>query len=243
MDRLTHAEVGGPYSSREDAERAIRSGAFHQDQGELTVMEGGSDDGDPADGTSKTSAFDPFETPATPGSAGPTQPEVPDIHSAMPDNGPKTTKPSQVPGGGMGAGTMPMEPTGFADHTQPTDMPGPDSIGPSMGAITAMIVRSNPEADPATIARVASQVMRKLADFNPYSMMPQIEDPLRHKSPLEVFRDHQKKDKKGESDEGEETGEERTPSLPPRLPLPNLSRGSSATGESEAAEMLPVLLV
>jgi hypothetical protein len=239
--------VGGPYSSQEDAERAIRSGAFHQNAAELTVMEGDSDDGDPADGTSKTSAFDPFETPATSGGGEPAQPDVPDIHTSMPDAGPMTTKPSQIPGGDMGSGAMPMKPTGLVDDTSPTDMPGPESSGasmPSLGSVVAMIVRANPQADEATIARVATQVMRRLSDFHPYSMMPNIEDPLAHRSPLSDFEKLKKK--KDEDDEGGGDGNGGSgggSSLPPRMPLPNLSRGSAVAGEAEAAESLPLLLV
>lgn len=125
MDRISRAEVGGPYASHDDALRAIQNKGFDADPADLTVQEGSADDGD--DGTSKESslkraAADPMtaQQPRSVTSPNPTTQQVtPDAErddpSSLPGapedgqkpgamSGPlaKTTKPSQTPSGGGG---------------------------------------------------------------------------------------------------------------------------------------------
>lgn len=258
MDRTSHAEVGGPYSNEDDAHRAVEAGNFDQSAAELTVIQGasgGDSDGD-EDPATKTAAFDPAAQPSTDAAPGPADPTAPEIHGDEPDAGvggamPATTKPSQIPGGGDPQDAMTPDPMGM----MPMQPPGAD-----MGGVVAMIAASNPDLDAPTIARVAAQVMHRLGDFSPYSMMPIIEDPLGHGSPLSPFSEllKKKRQRSSENQESEDGGqgepdsdqsdEAAGPPSPggrsplPRLPLPQLSREVERAGAGAAGRALPMLL-
>lgn len=265
MDRLTNAEVGGPYSNREDAERAIRAGNFDQDPADLIVQEGGDEDDDSGSkqAVRKTADFGMFEQPSTGAEPGPNNPDLPELGQPRPDTQfPQTTKPAQTPGGG-GSDSLPQDPSSSQFDAQPMQTPGPNPLASPTAAVVAMIRQANPGIDNETLIRVASKTVAKLveADFHPYSMLPHIEDPLANKSPLSGFMDL-KQDDKGGSDEGDgeesqDDGDKKPDSknapLLPRLPLPDLGGGAAggAAGEAAggageaagAARLLPMLMV
>jgi hypothetical protein len=264
VDRLTNAEVGGPYSNRDDAERAIRAGSFDQDPAELSVQEGDSDSGDGdsddgGDGSSRTASWGPYETPTTGGTPSPSTPDVPDLAQPRPEQQfPQTTKPAQTPGG---SGGLPQDPSGmqFDDGSQTS---GSDSLASPTAAVVAMIRQANPGIDDETLIRVATKAVARLveADFDPFSMMPNISDPLANKTPFGKFvKDpHKKKDddedESTEGDDDDDSGDKPGSSLP-RFPLPNLgggaaggaageTAGAGAAGEAAgAARLLPMLMV
>lgn len=68
MDRVSRAEVGGPYASHDDAMRAIQNKGFDSDPTELTVQEGSSDDDD--EGSSKESSLKQAKFPPPADSGG-----------------------------------------------------------------------------------------------------------------------------------------------------------------------------
>ncbi|HWB34415.1 MAG TPA: hypothetical protein VHA75_00170 [Rugosimonospora sp.] len=249
--------MGGPYSNREDAERAIRAGSFDQDPAELMVME--SDSGE--DGTSrqarKTAAWGPFETPTTDAAPGPSTPEVPDLADPVPDQLPKTTKPAQTPGG---SGGLPQDPMSPQFDPGPTSTPGPDPLASTTASVVEEIRAANPGVDSETLIRVASRAVAKLveADFDPSSMRPHIEDPLRNKTPWQVVKDVKetlpdKEDEEEGEDEtpddegggdgkeddggsgGDSGGGSSLPHLPRALPLPNLGGAGAGAGAAEGA--------
>lgn len=192
MDRLTHAEVGGPYASQDDARRAIQGGTFDQDPAELTVQEGSTDAGQ------KVAAWSPYQTPTTAPSPSPATPAVPELNAPVPDMSfPKTTKPAQTPGDGS---SLPQSPGAEQFDPAPLQTPGPDPVAAATSSVLAMIRQSNPGMDHQAARRVAVRVaMRLNADFNPYAEMPNIEDPLADKTPLQVFHDVKKKTVPGRS--------------------------------------------
>lgn len=266
MDRLTNAEVGGPYSNREDAERAIRAGSFDQDPAELSVQEGNSDDGDDDSdddsGSPRTASWAPYETPTTGGTPSPSTPDVPDLGKPRPEQQfPQTTKPAQMPGG---SGGLPQDPSGMQFDDEPTT-PSPNPLASSTAAVVAMIRQANPGIDEETLIRVASKAVARLveADFDPFSMMPNISDPLANKTPFGKFiKDPHKKKEDDEGDDTENDGNDdnndsgdKPGSSLPRFPLPNLgggaaggaageTAGAGAAGEAAgAARLLPMLMV
>lgn len=187
MDRTSGAEVGGPYASREDAQRAIERGGFDQSAAELVVME---NDDDGSQDFGKTAAWGSFDTPATDASPGPGNPEVPELGQPTPDQStmPKSTKPAQVPGGAGGLPQNPMDP-----QFDPASLsePGPDPLASATASVVEDIRATNPGMDDETLIRVASRTVAKLveADFDPSSMRPNIEDPMAHKTLLHLLRD------------------------------------------------------
>ncbi len=67
MDRISRAEVGGPYASHDDAMRAIQNKGFDSDPADLTVQEGSSDDGDDTSKESSLRTQAKFPPPADSG--------------------------------------------------------------------------------------------------------------------------------------------------------------------------------
>ena len=59
MDRISRAEVGGPYASHDDAMRAISNKGFDVDPADLTVQEGTSSDDDSKQASLKQAKFPP----------------------------------------------------------------------------------------------------------------------------------------------------------------------------------------
>lgn len=59
MDRISRAEVGGPYASHDDAMRAIDNKGFDADPADLTVQEGSSDDDSSKQASLKQAKFPP----------------------------------------------------------------------------------------------------------------------------------------------------------------------------------------
>lgn len=184
MDRLSHAEIGGPYANREDADRAIRGGGFKQSPAELVAVEGEPDsDADDSKVASKTAGFPPADTPQTPADAGPSDPNIPDHGQPFPDQqiaeGPMTTKPAQKPNDG-GSSLPGVEPFDTAI----------DPVSSNIDKVTAVVRMQNPGLDIPTARRIARQVVAKLieADFDPYGMMPSVRDPLADKSPAKVLK-------------------------------------------------------
>lgn len=248
MDRLTHAAVGGPYSSRDDAERAIRSGSFDQDPAELSVQEGESDDGDSDDGSKearKTASWGPFENPTTAPTPSPSTPEVPELGQPVPETQfPKTTKPAQTPGGGGG---LPQDPA--SDQFTPG---GGDSDAKSLSAATAAVVaeirKANPGIDDESLISVASKAVRHLtADFHPFSMLPTIEDPMAGKSPFSVVKDVQKTlpgaNKKPDNKPEPTPGEEAPPPEEDEETGSDDDKGWGAKAGDVARRVLPMLMV
>lgn len=193
MDRLTHAEVGGPYASHEDAERAILRGGFDQAPAELLVSEGNGDDGgDTSREARRTAAWGPFETPVSDATPSPATPQVPELRDPMPAQNvmPKTTKPSQVPGGSAGLPQDPASPQFDAGAGQ-TVGADPDPLGSATASVVAEIRAANPGIDDETLIRVASRTVARLveADFDPLSMGPRIEDPLANRTPWQLVQD------------------------------------------------------
>lgn len=242
--------MGGPYSNREDAERAIRAGNFDQDPAELVVQEGESED----DGSPKTASWGPFQTPTTEATTSPSTPDMPELGQPMPETQfPKTTKPSQTPGGGGGT---PQDPASDQFDSGPMETPGSNSLASTTAAVVAMIRESNPGIDDETLIAVASRAVEKLADFHPYSMTPNIEDPLHGRNPLGLIKDvtktlpGQQKGKPQQPDESqdEEDGEDedeqpRQPFNLPRMNLPGFDSGMPMGEEASRARMLPMLMV
>lgn len=185
MDRLTHAEVGGPYSSREDAERAIRAGSFDQDAAELAVME--SESGDVG---SRAAAFDGGGAPVTDPSPTEGEPDTPELPDPMPQQQvmPKTTKPAQTPGG---SGGLPQDPMSPQFDPAPMNTPGPDPLASATASVVTEIRAANPGMDGETLIRVASRTVARLleADFDPSGMRPHIEDPLHNRTPWQLLND------------------------------------------------------
>lgn len=272
MDRLTHAEVGGPYSNAEDAERAIRAGNFDQDPAELSVQEGDSDSDDQDGGSTtavrRTAAFEPYESPSTGAAPGPNNPGVPPLGQPVPEQQfPQTTKPAQMPSGGGGPDTLPQDPSSAQFDPQPMSTPGPDPMASATAAVVAQIRQANPSIDDETLVRVASKAVARLveADFDPFAMMPSIHDPLANKTPFgQKVKDpdaEKEDDEDGDDGEDDKGGDKPGGSPLPRLPLPNLgggaageAAGAGAAGEAAAgagaageaagaARLLPMLLL
>jgi hypothetical protein len=59
VDRISRAEVGGPYASHDDAMRAIQNKGFDTDPADLTVQEGTSDDDSSKQAVRKQAKFPP----------------------------------------------------------------------------------------------------------------------------------------------------------------------------------------
>ncbi len=195
MDRTTHAEVGGPYANRADAERAIRGGGFDQSPADLVISEqGAADDGDgdggaepktaSAPGDAGAMGFHPAQTPQTPASPGPADPGITPLRQPMPDGAvpTRTTKPAQTPG----SSSLPADPASPNFSPEGFDSAGPDPQASTAARVAALIREHNPGADEDTVRRVA---FRALGYFNPYAEMPNIEDPLANKDPAKVVKD------------------------------------------------------
>lgn len=224
MDRTSGKEVGGPYATRQDAERAM--GSFDQSPAELDVVsENEESDEDEGDSTSKEGAkhasgpegsqFDAGGTPETEGDTGPSDPGVEPHGQAEPQTqvAPVSTKPSQMPSGGgdggmdpgmsMGIPTMPGSP-----QFDPASM-STDPIGQGINAVAELIAAENPELDAETTRKVARKVVGRLVtaeDWGWGAHMPHIEDPLAHHHPL-YFLMHERNRRLEERRKREQAGE------------------------------------
>lgn len=249
MDRLSHAEVGGPYSSREDAERAIRAGSFDQNAAELAVQEGSEDDEQKV--ARRTAGMDQL---------GPADPGVPELGAPMPDQGiPRSTKPAQVPGQGS---SLPQSPADAQFDPAALEGQGPGGVASTLEDVTAAIRQGNPGLEESVLGRIAGKVAARLvqADFDP--LTPNIEDPLHNKTPLKLIRDIKRTvpersgrapapepESGGENDGGDDGGRQPDPpetppeqpggeSSLPFQPIPDLSEFDIPQGEGsgETAE-------
>jgi hypothetical protein len=260
VDRLSHAEIGGPYANREDADRAIRGGGFQQSPAELVAMEGEPDgDADDSKTAAKTAGFPSAGAPQTPADPGPADPGVPELGQPVPEQqfadaeGPMTTKPAQKP---EGASSLP-EVAPF-DTEEPG---GGDSVSEAIDKVSHLVRMQNPGMDIPTVRRIARQVVGKLveADFDPYSMVPHVRDPLAHRSPADLLKkmkpekkpgspespsgtedfseDQENNDQDGDGDQGDQGGRSGDTLNPFRIFGPGESPASgagSAAGESAA---------
>lgn len=242
MDRQSHAEVGGPYSNQDDAERAITRGNFSGNKADLIIQEGEADDGE---GTSKEAARKHTAMPGQVSTQAPIggQPPIPPLGQPMPDMAPQvpqTTKPSTVPGGG---GPSPVSPGGempqdFSSQqfqnpdTFAQDTPGDDAVSTAIASVAARVRMSNPEVDEPTARRVARQVVGKLVEAGAQLHMVHIEDPLANKTPLDVVRGIPQKKKPQQQPQNSEDSDgdgQRDPG--PRLPADNDPFGDGPPGE------------
>lgn len=253
MDHQTHAEVGGPYSNKEDAERAIRAGNFSTSPANLGVEQGEPDDADDSKTASLVKQADLPDQVTTPGPVG-ADPIIPTHTRAVPDHAaPQTTKPAQVPSGG--GGPSPVSPGGMmpqdfsseqfqSPDTFSGDTPGNDAVSTAIASVAARVRTANPDMDDASARRVGRQVVGKLLRVG-NGLFPNIEDPLANKTPLDVVKDVvKKKDPKPgnptshEEDKPDDEEEDHTPGA-----------GAGAAARvvrpllGEAAELAPLLLV
>lgn len=97
MDRLSRAEVGGPYASHDDAMRAIQNKGFDADPADLTVQEGSSDK---EEGSSKESSLKHagFPPPADSGAGVKVKPQPKDpLADKDTQDIPESAPPAEVP--------------------------------------------------------------------------------------------------------------------------------------------------
>jgi hypothetical protein len=221
VDRTSGDEVGGPYATRQDAERAM--GSFDKSPAELDVVEqdeesDGDDESTSKEGAKHASGPEGSEfvgggTPATSGDPGPSDPGVEPHGQPEPQEGvvPQSTKPSQMPSEGGGDGGMDM-------NSLPT-MPGSpqfdpgsfstDPIGQGVNAVAALIAEENPGLDTETVRKVARKVVGRLVEAEDWGWgahIPHIEDPLAHRHPLH-FLVHERARRAEERRRQEQRGE------------------------------------
>lgn len=198
--------MGGPYASRDDAQRAIERGGFDQDPAELVVTEGSGDDQSreavrkhavpqAPQGPNPAMGFGPHEVPQTPATKGPADPGIAPLPRAVPDGviPTKTTKPAQTPGGTspMDGSSLPTDPNSeqFGGVEPSSSKPASTLNNAAMLNIasvlrhTARLVREdNPGIDEDAVARIVA----KVAGF---ADVPFLEDPLAEQNPLKLSED------------------------------------------------------
>lgn len=142
---------------------------------------------------------------------------------------PLTTKPSQMPSGGGGDG---MD-TGIPGEEPETDEGSADPVASTIDSVAAVVRRNNPEADEASIRRVARKATARLiAEGFDGGLIPNIEDPLAHRPPFagnvkkvkkDVQRARQRLDRPSAPDDLPQPTQPTGPSGPSSLPdLPDL---------------------
>lgn len=182
---------------------------------------------------------------------------------------PITTKPSQLPSGGQtmlpGGSSLPPMPGSpqFAPGgMQSPDVTGTDPIAGQIDTMASLVLADNPGLPEEEARRVARQVVgRYLAVFDPYSMMPSIEDPLANRSPFELGRvikpgtpaqqpqqqDGQQDDQRDTFGESSQSDEQDTfGEGPPNRTPPSGARsgpGNLMGGSAQMVRLLPRLLV
>jgi hypothetical protein len=161
VDRTSGAEVGGPYSNREDAQRAIAAGGFDQDAANLSITEStGSDDGGKEASLHTAAPVMPSVPVSTPGTG---QPPMPNLGQPVPDHVfPQTTKPAQVPGGG--SSSLPQDPQSEQFDDQPMETEGPDPVASKVSALAVRVMQDNPDMSPDDARRVARKVVGRLVE-------------------------------------------------------------------------------
>ncbi len=128
MDRISRAEVGGPYASHDDAMRAIQNKGFDADPADLTVQEGSSDDDDD---TSKESSLrrqaSPLPPPADSGGGATMSPPVTNPNPTTQQITPQDPKDPMDTGSSSGAPESPQDQMGMgsplAKTTKPSQVP------------------------------------------------------------------------------------------------------------------------
>lgn len=210
MDRTSGDEVGGPYATQQDAERAVERNSLGKPSAELKIIEEPHEEGPEDDdgGVQRTSVRESFQRtsnqfgdeenapsdgldPQDPPFSGHEQP-------APAQEVPQTTKPSQLPEGSsaMQPGGMQGLPIGLTMDTalpsSPQFDPGSlstDPVGTRVNAVASLVQRQNPDMDEETVRRVARKVTGMLvtADWGWHPEEQHIEDPLHHTSPLPRF--------------------------------------------------------
>lgn len=199
--------MGGPYSSREDAEDAISHGSFDQDPAELEVVLDTDDEGDDGGDEAQTAQAmrrqaevpqqpggpnpmpepNPYATPQTPATPGPATPDVQPLVQPMPDGAvpTRTTKPSQTPGGG--ADSLPEEWDPSFDYAagETSSSAEPENLNSAakLASLEVLIRQENPGADAESIHRVARQVLAYGDLFQ-----TQIEDPMEGRDPIKRLK-------------------------------------------------------
>lgn len=115
MDRISRAEVGGPYASHDDAMRAIQNKGFDSDPADLTVQEGSSDDDD--DSSKQASLKQAKFPPPADSGAGATMKPAPEDPLKV-----KDAKPEETP---EDAGKSDEAAPPFGDDAAPDDTADP----------------------------------------------------------------------------------------------------------------------
>jgi hypothetical protein len=220
VDRTSGKEMGGPYASRADAERAMDT--FDKSPAELEIEE--ADEEEDGESTSKEgrlagSQFPSEGTPQLGVDPGPSDPGIEPHEQAEPQEGvaPKSTKPSQLPseGGGSMGSDLP------SDVSSPQFDPASfstDPVGNGVNAVAALVAEENPGLDDETARHVARRVMGMLVQAENWGWhphMPHIEDPLGHHHPLHFLlhererRMEERKKREEEAAAALEDGEEK----------------------------------
>lgn len=227
MDRTSGKEVGGPYATKQDAERAM--GSFDEPSGTLEIEEADEEeDGDDSSSkeaslrrTSESSQFPSGGTPATEGDPGPSDPGIEPHDQAQPQEevgepggvAPKSTKPSQLPsegGGEMGA-DLP------SDVSSPQFDPASfstDPIGNGINAVASLVIEENPGIDSQEARKIARKVVGMLVEAEGWGWhphVPHIEDPLMGRHPLHFLmheRERRLKERRKQKQEGENRPDE-----------------------------------
>lgn len=231
MDRQSGAEVGGPYSSRDDAERAVASGSFDGNKADLTIREGEDDGGDSSKEAVRKHAFGAAGQPVTDMTPMGANPIAPLLPQPVPDNAlPQTTKPSQVPSGGPAfspGGGLPQDPAS-AQFNSPADFApdspsnngdmlsdsqaGPDAVSKDISSVAARVLSANPSLGEEGARRIARKVVGQVLAFSAPTV--HIEDPLADQSPFEVGKDIADPD--GEQQRREQRQQQNQPPAPGR---------------------------
>jgi hypothetical protein len=254
VDRTSGAEVGGPYSNREDAQRAIAAGGFDQDAANLSITESsGNDDGGKEASLHTAAPVMPPVPVSTPGTG---QPPMPNLGQPVPDHVfPQTTKPAQMPGGGGGgdASSLPQDPQSDQFDDQPMETEGPDPVASKVSALAVRVMQDNPDMAPDEARRVARKVVGRLMEAFGSGLMPNIQDPLADRNVLDLADQVKKTFPKKEPqrdpsapmpdhpDDVEDDDSEGAPPGPrhpraPRLPLGSPSAAPAAAEGGAAAE-------
>ncbi len=243
MDRQTGAEVGGPYSNHDDADRAIAAGGFQASPMDLTVV-AGDDDSDDGPLESHTAYVGEPPTQVTDTDTGP-EVDSPELGQPVPDQGvPKTTKPSVMPGGDSGVSRGVGMPQDFSSEQfgRPDDFAGDtggdDAVSTAIASLASRVRRENPHTTDAEARLIARQVIGRIVTLSG-GLTPNIEDPLANRDPAALitsFIPEKKKPARGESNPPPDPEPRDRPGARPMwTPVHPMSPGAGTTGLTPAA--------
>lgn len=136
----------------------------------------------------------------------------------------------------------------------PGGLSGSDPVATGINNVAALITAQNPEMDETTVRRVARKVVGRLTtqgDFDPFSMMPNIEDPLANRSPFSTKNKNRNQPEQGRSDSSlpdpPETSESLEPEDDPEEPEQQaehqVERAAGGAAGRAMLSRLPMLLV